>query len=119
MIGVPERISACLFDLDGVLTGTAALHEEAWKQTFDSFLRERDGEHFQPFTEEDYVNYVDGRPRADGVRQFLASRRITLPEGAPGDPAGAETVLGIGTRKNDLVLRIISERGVQPYPGSG
>jgi beta-phosphoglucomutase family hydrolase len=118
MIGVPERISACLFDLDGVLTGTAALHEEAWKQTFDSFLRERDGEHFQPFTEEDYVNYVDGRPRADGVRQFLASRRITLPEGAPGDPAGAETVLGIGTRKNDLVLRIISERGVQPYPGS-
>jgi beta-phosphoglucomutase family hydrolase len=118
MIGLPEKISACLFDLDGVLTGTAALHEEAWKQTFDAFLREHDGQDFQPFTGDDYARYVDGLPRADGVRQFLASRGITLPEGGPGDPVDAQTVTGVGNRKNELVLRIIAERGVQPYPGS-
>jgi beta-phosphoglucomutase family hydrolase len=118
MIGLPEGISVCLFDLDGVLTGTAALHREAWKQTFDEFLRKRYGTDFQPFTDEDYAQYVDGRPRADGVREFLASRRITLPEGESDDGPDAETVNGIGNRKNELVLRLIDERGVSPYPGS-
>ncbi|WP_020674288.1 HAD family hydrolase [Amycolatopsis nigrescens] len=118
MIGLPEGITACLFDLDGVLTGTAALHREAWKQTFDAFLRERDGADFQPFTDHDYAAHVDGRPRADGVREFLSSRGIELPEGEPGDRPGTGTVNGVGNRKNDLVLKIISERGVSPYPGS-
>lgn len=118
MIGLPEDISACLFDLDGVLTGTAALHREAWKQTFDEFLRERDGADFQPFTDQDYARYVDGRPRADGVRQFLSSRGITLPEGDSTDPVDKATVNGVGNRKNELVLRIIADRGVSPYPGS-
>lgn len=118
MIGLPDGISACLFDLDGVLTGTAALHREAWKQTFDAFLRERDGEGFQPFTDADYAQHVDGRPRADGVREFLRSRGIELPEGDSDDPADAQTVNGVGNRKNELVLKIIDERGVSPYPGS-
>jgi beta-phosphoglucomutase family hydrolase len=118
MIGLPEGISACLFDLDGVLTGTAALHGEAWKQTFDAFLRERDGEGFRPFTDADYAQHVDGRSRADGVREFLTSRGITLPEGTPDDPPSTPTVNGLGNRKNELVLRIIEERGVDPYPGS-
>ncbi|WP_236791598.1 HAD family phosphatase [Amycolatopsis sp. GM8] len=118
MIGLPEGISACLFDLDGVLTDTASLHREAWKQTFDVFLRDRDGDGFRPFTAADYIQHVDGRPRADGVREFLASRDITLPEGAPDDPPGESTVNGVGNRKNELVLRIIAERGVEPYPGS-
>jgi len=118
MIGLPEEISACLFDLDGVLTGTAALHREAWKQTFDEFLRDRDGAGFAPFTDQDYARYVDGRPRADGVREFLSSRGITLPEGESGDPVDKPTVNGVGNRKNELVLRIIAERGVSPYPGS-
>jgi beta-phosphoglucomutase family hydrolase len=118
MIGLPEHINACLFDLDGVLTGTAELHREAWKQTFDAFLRERDGEDFQPFTDHDYATHVDGRPRADGVREFLSSRGIELSEGGPDDPPDAHTVNGVGNRKNDLVLKIIRERGVRPYPGS-
>ncbi len=118
MTGLPAQISACLFDLDGVLTSTAVVHQEAWKQTFDDFLRRRDGDDFSPFTSPDYNAYVDGRPRADGVREFLASRGITLPEGAPDDLPGEETVNGVGNRKNELLLRVIDERGVQPYPGS-
>ena len=96
MIGLPDAITACLFDLDGVLTGTAVLHREAWKQTFDSFLRQRDGNAFHEFTDRDYAEYVDGRPRADGVREFLRSRGITLPEGTPDDPPDAATVNGVG-----------------------
>ncbi|MDT7729715.1 MAG: hypothetical protein QOI21_6291 [Actinomycetota bacterium] len=118
MIGLPDHVSACLFDLDGVLTGTAELHREAWKQTFDEFLRKRDGEDFKPFTDHDYVAHVDGRPRADGVREFLLSRDISLLEGDPGDDGDTQTVNGLGNRKNELVLRIIDERGVNPYPGS-
>jgi len=116
--GLPPQIRACLFDLDGVLTSTATLHEEAWKRTFDDFLRRREGADFVPFTEQDYNQYVDGRPRADGVRTFLASRAIHLPEGAPDDQPGAETVNGVGNRKNELLQRIINERGVDAYPGS-
>ncbi|QFU92280.1 HAD family phosphatase [Amycolatopsis sp. YIM 10] len=118
MLGLPEEITACLFDLDGVLTGTAELHKQAWKQTFDEFLRARDGEGFRPFTDRDYADHVDGRPRFDGVREFLTSRGITLPEGGPDDPPDRATVHGVGNRKNDLVLAIIDERGVSPYPGS-
>ncbi|HEY2063427.1 HAD family hydrolase [Amycolatopsis sp. NBC_01480] len=118
MIGLPDTITACLFDLDGVLTGTAVLHREAWKRTFDEYLRTRDGESFREFTDQDYASFVDGRPRADGVREFLRSRGIELPEGTPDDAVDAPTVNGIGNRKNELVLKIIEERGVNPYPGS-
>lgn len=118
MIGLPDTITACLFDLDGVLTGTAAQHREAWKRTFDDFLRTRDGDAFTPFTDADYAAYVDGRPRADGVRTFLTSRGIELPEGSPDDGIDAATVNGVGNRKNELVLKIIDEEGVTPYPGS-
>ena len=118
MIGLPDTIKAVLFDLDGVLTGTADLHRAAWKATFDEFLRTRDGDAFVPFTDRDYAEFVDGRPRADGVRTFLASRGIRLPEGSPDDPPSAETVNGIGNRKNELVQKLIAEKGVAPYPGS-
>jgi len=118
MTGLPGSIKACLFDLDGVLTGTAVLHKEAWKRTFDEFLRARDGDGFTEFTDRDFAAYVNGRPRADGVREFLKSRGIQLPEGDPGDAPDAVTVNGVGNRKNELVLKIIDERGVNPYPGS-
>ncbi len=119
---LPEHIAACLFDLDGVLTETATLHAEAWKQMFDAYLRRRAtraGEEFRPFdADADYEAYVDGKPRYDGVRSFLASRGIELPEGDPHDSASAETVTGLGNRKNELVLRLIHERGVETFPGS-
>ncbi|WP_346623598.1 beta-phosphoglucomutase family hydrolase [Blastococcus montanus] len=116
-LGLPDGVRACLFDLDGVLTRTATVHMAAWKRTFDEFLRDRDpgaGE----FTQEDYNRYVDGKPRADGVRDFLASRGITLPEGAAGDPADAATVQGVSGRKNVLVLAELEEHGVEVYEGS-
>ena len=122
MLGLTEGITACLFDLDGVLTQTAKVHAAAWKQTFDEYLRRRAdarGEEFRPFDEHaDYDEYVDGLPRYDGVRSFLKSRHIELPEGSPDDSPDAETIDGIGNRKNDLVLKLIHERGVETYPGS-
>jgi beta-phosphoglucomutase family hydrolase len=118
-IALPGSIRACLFDLDGVLTKTAVVHAAAWKQMFDDYLRRREGEHFRPFDAvSDYDEYVDGRPRADGVRTFLASRGIELPEGADDDPPDRETVHGLGNRKNELVLAKIREEGVEAYPGS-
>ncbi len=121
-LDLPEAITACLFDLDGVLTQTAKVHAAAWKQMFDEFLREwaeRRGEPFDPFDRPtDYDEYVDGKPRLDGVRSFLESRRIELPLGSPGDPPEAETLHGLGTRKNELVLELIREAGVEPYEGS-
>ncbi|MFF4470009.1 beta-phosphoglucomutase family hydrolase [Streptomyces sp. NPDC001599] len=117
-LGLPDDIQACLFDLDGVVTRTAVVHAAAWKATFDAFLRERDGAGFRPFTDSDYDQYVDGRPRADGVRSFLASRGIELPEGAPDDPPDARTVNGVGNRKNELLLEKIRTDGVQPYEGT-
>ncbi|XVV06415.1 HAD family hydrolase [Actinosynnema sp. CA-248983] len=114
-IGLPDGITACLFDLDGVLTSTAVLHRRAWRRTFDDFLRPR-GE--PPFAESDYIKYVDGRPRYDGVRTFLASRGITLPEGSPDDPPDRDTVHGVGNRKNELIDAIIRQEGVAPYPGT-
>ncbi|MER7633862.1 beta-phosphoglucomutase family hydrolase [Streptomyces rochei] len=117
-LGLPDSIRACLFDLDGVVTKTAVVHAAAWKETFDAFLRERDGADFRPFTDSDYDEYVDGRPRADGVRTFLASRGIELPEGDPDDPPDVRTVNGVGNRKNELVLEKIRTDGVEPYEGT-
>lgn len=122
MLGLPDSVTACLFDLDGVLTQTAHVHNAAWEQMFNSYLRDRagrTGESFVPFDpDKDYREYVDGRSRADGVRTFLASRGITLPEGEPGDPAEAETVNGLGNRKNVIFLKRLKEDGIQPYEGS-
>lgn len=122
MLGVPDRIRACLFDLDGVLTQTASVHAAAWQEMFDSFLRRRaaaTGAAFVPFDPvADYDAYVDGRPRADGARTFLASRGITLPEGGPGDPPGTDTVSGLANEKNQIVLRRIAAGGVTAFPGS-
>lgn len=122
MLGLPDGVRACLFDLDGVLTDTAKIHAAAWKQMFDEYLRERAqrlGEPFVPFdAESDYDEYVDGKPRADGTRAFLRSRNIELPEGSPDDPPAAETVQGLGNRKNEIVLRLIREQGVVAYEGS-
>lgn len=118
----PKGITACLFDLDGVLTQTAEIHSAAWKEIFDAFLKERSGQTGEPFRPfeiaTDYVEYVDGKPRQDGVREFLASRGIELPEGTPDDPPSAETVYGLGTRKNNRLLELIHERGVDVYEGS-
>lgn len=118
-LGLPKGILACLFDLDGVITKTAVVHAAAWKRTFDTFLRQRDGTDFRPFDDStDYDEYVDGRPRADGVRTFLASRGIELPEGEPEDPPDAPTVHGLGNRKNELLLELIREGGVEVYEGT-
>ena len=119
VLGLPDAITACLFDLDGVLTQTAKVHAAAWKETFDEYLRRRDGDGFKEFDAvKDYDEYVDGKPRYDGVRSFLESRGIELPEGSPDDPPTAETICGIGNRKNDLVQKLISEQGVEAYDGS-
>ena len=122
MLGLPDTITACLFDLDGVLTKTATVHNAAWRETFDQFLSahaDQTGEPFRPFDPDaDYNRYVDGRPRADGVRTFLASRGITLPEGTPDDPPGADTVNGLGNRKNVLLTERIRTDGVEVYTGS-
>ncbi|MEV6793330.1 beta-phosphoglucomutase family hydrolase [Streptomyces sp. NPDC051320] len=118
-LGLPDGIRACLFDLDGVITKTAVVHAAAWKEMFDAFLRERGGPDFRPFDPvTDYDEYVDGRPRADGVRTFLASRGISLPEGSPDDAPEENTVGGLGHRKNILVLEKIRTQGVDAYPGS-
>lgn len=120
-LAVPPGISALLFDLDGVLTETAVVHAAAWKELFDPFLQARaarTGEAFVPFASGDYAAFVDGRLRPDGVRGFLASRGITLPEGAPDDPPDAETVHGLGNRKNDLVHEVVARDGVRRYDDS-
>lgn len=119
---LPTHVRALLFDLDGVLTDTARIHAAAWKRAFDGYLRERaerDGGDFVPFDPTvDYAEYVDGKPRADGVRSCLASRGIELPEGSKDDSPNAETVGGVGNRKNRLVLELIREEGVEAYEGS-
>jgi len=117
-----EKYDAVLFDLDGVITDTASVHATCWKQMFDEYLRTRAGERREPFhpfdLATDYQLYVDGKPRFDGVRDFLASRSIHLPEGNDDDPPEAETIHGLGNRKNCLVNKILQEHGVEPYPGS-
>ena len=126
LLGLPSDVTACVFNLDGVLIGSAALHIAAWTQTFDEFVlkaSERGRKHSAPFVAPfnpriDYARYIHGRPRLEGVRAFLASRGIRLPEGGPGDPPGAETVHGLAGRKNELLRRRIEERGVAAYDGS-
>lgn len=122
MFGLPPGVTACLFDLDGVLTRTATVHAAAWKQMFDAFLEvwsTRTGQKFVPFDAgADYDQYVDGRPRLEGTRSFLQSRGIDLPEGSPDDPPGELTVNGLSNHKNDLVLRLLREGGVDVYEGS-
>ncbi len=122
MLGLADGITACLFDLDGVLTDTASVHASAWKQMFDDYLRQRSERTGEPFVAfdlaADYGTYVDGKPRYDGVRSFLESRDIELPEGDSDDPPTAETVRGLGNRKNDLVLALLGEQGVKVYEGS-
>src|ERR1700749_4113131 len=122
MFGLPDGVSACLFDMDGVVTKTAIVHAAAWKQMFDDFLRERaksDGTEFVPFdSDHDYGAYVDGKPRLDGTRSFLESRGIDLPAGSPDDKPGTPTLNGLSNRKNDLVLVKIKEDGVQVYDGT-
>jgi alpha,alpha-trehalase len=114
-----SRYDAVLLDLDGVLTDTARIHANCWKQAFDDFLRRRaeaTGHRFEPFDiASDYRRYVDGKPRLDGVRDFLRSRGIDLPEGAPDDPHDAETVYGVGNRKNALVAEFIRPDTVEVY----
>jgi beta-phosphoglucomutase family hydrolase len=121
-LGLPDAVIAGLFDLDGVLTNTAAVHDKAWKETFDAFLRERaerTGGSFVAFDPvADYLRYVDGRPRADGVRDFLASRGITLPEGNWDDSPRAESVNGLANRKNEALLRRLGDAGVEVFSGS-
>jgi beta-phosphoglucomutase family hydrolase len=122
MLGLPDSIRGCLFDLDGVLTDTASVHAAAWKEMFDDFLRQRAASTSTPFVpfdaKTDYDLYVDGRTRLDGTRAFLASRGIDLPEGAPDDPPGADTVQGLSNRKNDLVLERLARDGVDVFEGS-
>ncbi|HZV01954.1 MAG TPA: beta-phosphoglucomutase family hydrolase [Planctomycetota bacterium] len=121
-LGLPPRTRACLFDLDGVLTKTATVHAAAWKQAFDDFLAARShatGERVVPFdAEKDYERYVDGKPRVEGVRSFLAARRIELPEGLASDPPGAPTLHGLGNRKNVILLELLRKHPAETFEGS-
>jgi beta-phosphoglucomutase family hydrolase len=112
-----QDYDAALFDLDGVLTPTAEVHMRAWRALFTDFLTKR-GLVDQPYVESDYFDYIDGKPRYDGVRSFLASRGITLAEGDPSDDPETETVCGLGNRKNTFFSAVLHDEGVDPYPGS-
>jgi beta-phosphoglucomutase family hydrolase len=122
VLGLPEKVSACLFDLDGVLTDTASVHTKAWKAMFDAYLEQRakrTGDEFVPFDPAaDYRKYVDGKKREDGVRSFLDSRGIELPDGSPDDAGDAETINGLGNRKNDMFQKILRDDGVEVFEGS-
>jgi beta-phosphoglucomutase family hydrolase len=125
VLGLPEKVRACLFDLDGVLTDTASVHTKAWKAMFDAYLSqraERTGEKFVPFdAAADYRKYVDGKKREDGVRSFLDSRGIKLPDGSPDDPGDAgdaETIYGLGNRKNEMFQKVLDKDGVEVFDGS-
>jgi beta-phosphoglucomutase family hydrolase len=122
MLGLPDGVRACLFDLDGVLTETAKVHAAAWKEMFDGYLHERAAhgdEEFVAFDPVgDYDEYVDGKPRYEGVSSFLEARGIDLPQGQESDAADIKTIDGLGNRKNDIVLRMIKDQGVQAYDGS-
>jgi HAD superfamily hydrolase (TIGR01509 family) len=122
MLGLPLGVEVCLFDLDGVLTDSGVLHALAWAAAFDDFLQrvsERNRWHFIPFDREaDYAEYIDGRPRLEGVHRFLDSRGIRLPEGRPGDPADAETAHGLARHKSEAIARSLHRRGVAAVPGA-
>jgi beta-phosphoglucomutase family hydrolase len=122
MLGLPDTVRACLFDLDGVLTDTASVHKTAWKAMFDSYLQtraKRTGERFVPFdVDSDYLTYIDGKKREDGVRSFLSARGITIPEGDSDDDPAADTVEGLGNRKNELFQQVLHKDGVTVFEGS-
>ena len=122
MLGLPDAIRGCLFDLDGVLTQTATVHAAAWQEMFDNFLRARaqaTGEPFVPFDPvRDYDEYVDGRPREKGTESFLAARGIRLAAGAADDPPGTPTINGLGNTKNAIFRRKLRTDGVHAYSGS-
>jgi beta-phosphoglucomutase family hydrolase len=122
MLGLPDGITACLFDMDGVITQTAKVHDAAWKEMFDEFLRDWSKAHnekFVPFdSDHDYDEYVDGKPRLEGTSSFLESRGIKLPEGQESDKPGTQTLYGLGNKKQELVLQVIKRDGVQAYDGS-
>jgi beta-phosphoglucomutase family hydrolase len=122
VLGLPDSVRGCLFDLDGVITKTAKVHDAAWTEMFDRFLRDWSsaaGTPFVPFDSvKDYEQYVDGKPRSEGTRSFLASRGIDLPAGSEDDPPGAHTVAGLGNRKNEIFLAKIRSEGVEVYEGS-
>jgi beta-phosphoglucomutase family hydrolase len=122
MLGLPDGITACLFDMDGVVTKTAVVHNAAWKEMFDDFLRQwsaKNGTPFVPFDPvHDYEEYVDGKPRMEGTRSFLESRKISLPEGSEDDPPGTPTVWGLSNQKNELILAVLKRDGVEVYAGS-
>jgi beta-phosphoglucomutase family hydrolase len=115
-------VKACLFDMDGVITQTASVHDAAWKEMFDEFLRSWSAEHNQPFVPFDPVNdydeYVDGKPRLEGTKSFLESRGIELPQGTEEDQSGDPTIWGLGNKKNDLILKVLARDGVKVYEGS-
>lgn len=113
-----ESFRAVLLDLDGVLTPTADVHERAWKLTFDEFLQDRLGSGADPFSHDDYLSYVDGKRRYDGVRSFLASRGLALPEGSPADSPAFDSVCAVGNAKNQRFRTVLADEGVRPYPGS-
>ncbi len=118
----PARFDAVLFDLDGVITATAKVHAAAWKRMFDEFLKsyyDRHDQAFIPFdVGSDYESYVDGKPRYDGVKSFIASRGIELPMGEASDPAGDQSVCGLGNRKNDFFADVLDAEGVEVYEGT-
>ncbi len=122
MLGLPDEIKACLFDMDGVVTMTAVVHAAAWKEMFDEFLHDwsaANGTGFVPFDPvKDYDEYVDGKPRVEGTKSFLQSRSISLPLGSPSDPPGMDTVWALSNRKNELVLKVLARDGVEVYEGS-
>jgi beta-phosphoglucomutase family hydrolase len=122
VLGLPDNIRGCLFDLDGVLTQTASVHDAAWQEMFDDFLRKRaeaTGEKYVPFDPvRDYDDYVDGKPRAEGTESFLTSRGIHLPTGHADDPPGTPTINGLSNAKNEILVRKLRTDGVQAYPGS-
>ncbi len=122
MLGLPDGIRALLFDLDGVLTDTASVHRKAWKTMFDGYLRDRSERTGEPFVAfdigADYQAYVDGKKREDGVRSFLASRGIEIPDGTADDDPSAESVHGLGNRKNELFHRTLHDDGVEVFEGS-
>jgi beta-phosphoglucomutase-like phosphatase (HAD superfamily) len=122
LLGLPPVVAACVFNLDGVLIGSAAIHAAAWSETFDEFISRRieeTGGHFPPFNpREDYRAHVHGKPRLEGVRAFLASRGVSLPEGSPDDPPGAETVHGLANRKNEALRRRLDQYGVRAFAGA-
>jgi len=122
LLGLPSDVAACVFNVDGVLVGSAAIHAEVWRQTFDELYYkriDRDGHAFVPFSVSvDYPEHIHGKSRTDGVRHFLASRGLTLPEGEPDDPPGTESIYGLASRKKEVLQRQLREGDVRAYEGA-